>query len=351
MNFKETFLQLTEYTTPYKFEVDFELLLFSRISGLQKDKFGNYHKFIGNNQKTMFTCHLDNYCKTKEKINHVINDNIISTDETTILGADNKAGVLVLLYLIENNVPGHYCFFVGEESPVSGGLYGSSMFAQNYDMYSDYKRAIAFDRKKTGSIITRQAAQFCCSDEFANELVKRFAEQGMEMAPDPTGYYTDTSSFMEDIPECTNISVGVWNEHTVKEYVDLSYVEEVAIAASKINWETLPAVRTPKYWMEEGIDEDYQEESKLDVTLFKLITSTLSSFNFICMNRTKFYSNKVMSFNHWFREFKLEIIVNNGDITINNYKINIDYSNKEMPISDDQIKEILLKCKEDMLIN
>jgi len=35
------------------------------------------------------------------------------TDGNTILEADNKAVVLVLIYLISNNVPGHYCFFLG----------------------------------------------------------------------------------------------------------------------------------------------------------------------------------------------------------------------------------------------
>ena len=225
MNFRETFLQLTEFTTPFKTETDLEDFLIDRIEGLQKDLIGNYHKIIGDSD-TLFTCHLDNYCKLKEKVNHVFDGDIISTDETTVLGADNKAGVCVLLYLIERNVPGHYCFFIGEENIVEGGgRYGSCMFAFNYpEMIEGKKRAVAFDRRETGSIITRQAAQPCCSDEFGNALIELFQGQGMEMQLDKTGFYTDTASFMEIIPECTNISAGGWHEHTKKEYLNIAYL-------------------------------------------------------------------------------------------------------------------------------
>ena len=68
MNIKETFLKLTKFTTPYGHESDLESLL---PSGFQKDQFGNYFIKIGNSE-TLFTCHLDNYCKRKEKINGLV---------------------------------------------------------------------------------------------------------------------------------------------------------------------------------------------------------------------------------------------------------------------------------------
>jgi len=349
MNFKETFLELTEYTTPFKSETDFEKFLTSRIDGLQKDQIGNYHKIIGESE-TLFTCHLDNYCKEKEKVNHVITDNIIATDETTVLGGDNKAGVLAILYLISNNVPGHYCFFIGEEPILSGGLYGSTLFAEHYiDMVKDYKRAIAFDRKQMGSIITRQSAQYCCSEEFTNELIERFAEQGLEMQADPTGYYTDTSSFMEIIPECTNISIGVWGEHTFKEYVDIEYTEKVAIAASKIDWESLPTNREPIYWLDESSYPKTGRASKRDENTFNIVRAYLSGYNFMCMNRTGFHPSKTMTFNHWFKEFKLEVTVIKNIARINGRIINIDFKNEKDPINDDELKAILMSCREDVM--
>ena len=350
MNFKETFLELTEYTTPYKTEEDLEDFLLARVTEMQKDAIGNYHKIIGDSD-TLFTCHLDNYTDKKEKVNHVIEGNIISTDKNTILGGDNKNGVIILLYLISQNVPGHYCFFIGEESAVDGGgCYGSGMFAYNYrQLVQSKKRAVAFDRRATGSIITRQAAQPCCSDEFAEHLVKLFAEQGMEMKPDPTGFYTDTSSFMEIIPECTNISSGVWNEHTKDEYVDIEYLERTAIAAAKIDWESLPAVREPKWWLNEEDDEQqtpvYGKQYEQDDMLFRVVRAYLGSNSFMCLNRSEFRSGKTMTFNHWFKEFKLEVIVTKGIATINGNVININVHNKKNPINNKALKRILKQCK------
>ena len=347
MNFKETFLKLTEYTTPFRTESDLEPLLSSMISDLKKDPIGNYHKILGDSE-TLFTCHLDNFCKEKQKVNHVIENNIIRTDETTILGADNKAGVCVLLYLISNNVPGHYCFFVGEEPIISGGCFGSSLFSQAFKSITKFKRAIAFDRKETSSIVTRQMAQDCCSPEFADELVKCFIENMIWAESDPTGYYTDTSSFMELISECTNISVGVWNEHTKQEYVDIEYAERVAIAASKINWETLPSIREPKYWLE--VEEDINEApaSEIDEKLFNVLSKALSSLNFICMNKKPFNSNRKMIFNHWFKDLRLEVTAKNGYLRIFNYDINVDFHDRE-PIYRNDLVEILSCIKEDML--
>lgn len=347
MNFRETFLQLTEYTTPYKTETDLEEFLLERIPDLKRDAIGNYHKMIGKSE-TLFTCHLDNYCKTKEKVNHVIEDNIISTDKTTVLGGDNKAGVTILLYLIEQGVPGHYCFFIGEESAVAGGgCFGSSVFAFNYkNLIEDKKRAVAFDRRATGSIITRQAAQPCCSDEFADQLAVLFAEQGMEMRKDPTGYYTDTSSFLEIIPECTNISSGVYNEHTKEEFQDIAYLEAVAIAASKIDWESLPTAREPKPWLDEVDDHEKYGENEYDAQLYEVVRIYLAMNNYMQMNRRPFQPGRTMTFNHWFKESKIEVVVDTAVhgtpcAIVNGVKVDIDPKNEKKPINPKKFKKLV----------
>lgn len=321
MNFKEVFLNLTEYTTPFGFESDLEKFL---PSSLSKDNWGNYFISIGSSE-TLFTCHLDNYCKEKVKINHVIEGDIIKTDGKSILGADNKAGVVTLLYLISQKIPGTYYFFLGEEPIISGGCWGSTKLVENNpDFLRKFKRAIAFDRKMTGSIISRQMAQECCSQEFVNSLISEFSNSGINMKDDKTGYYTDTGNFIELIPECTNISIGVWNEHHTNEYVDISYVEKMAFAASKIKWEELITVREPKWW----IDENQSKKNfikkytnfrnrKEDGKLFNLVYELLEDKNYYLMNRTGFEPNKVMFFNHWFEEKPIEIIIFNGNLSIN----------------------------------
>ncbi len=325
MNFKETFLNLTEYTTPFGFESDLEKYL---PTSLKKDEWGNYYTSIGDSQ-TLFTCHLDNYCKEKVKVNHVIEGNIIKTDGTSILGGDNKAGVLVLLYLISQSVPGTYYFFLGEEPILSGGCWGSTKLVENKSEFlKKFKRAIAFDRKMTGSIISRQMAQECCSQEFVSSLSEKFSEKGLTMNDDKTGYYTDTGNFIEHIPECTNISIGVWNEHHKNEYVDISYVEKVAKASTNVDWESLPTIREPKWWLDEGpskkeVIKKYSNfrSRKEDGRLFKFVLDILEDENYFLMNKTGFEPNKVMVFNHWFKEKPIKVLIFNNRLFINDSQI------------------------------
>ena len=335
MNFKETFLKLTEYTIPYGHESDIIHLL---PSGVKKDKWGNYFLRIGESN-TLFTCHLDTYCVKKEKVNHIIEGNIIKTDEKTILGGDNKAGVTCIFYMIEQGIPGFYYFFIGEEPILSGGLYGSSKLLQGYpDFLREFDRAIAFDRKKMGSIITRQMAQWCCSNEFADSLISEFNKCGVSMKKDPTGYYTDTGNFLEVISECTNISIGVWNEHHNNEYVDISYVEKISKAACQINWENLPTVRIPKYPVDDTnnvIDDNTKLIKKykkfhngtIDSKLFRKVNNFLSDENYVLITRTGFKPGKEMIFDNWFKEDFLKIIIQNGSITMNGNKV---YAGKKL---------------------
>ena len=48
---------------------------------------------------------------------------------------------------------------------------------------------------------------------------------------------------MDDIPECTNVSVGYNNEHTGREIQNMTYLIKLAEASLKVNWSELPTVR------------------------------------------------------------------------------------------------------------
>lgn len=165
---------------------------------------------------------------------------MIYTDGKTILGADDRAGVAVLLHLIRNNIPGTYMFFVGEES----GRIGSE-FAALDGAGAGFKRMICWDRMGTDSIITHQMMERSCSADFAEELRRQYGEAGLEMKLDPHGTYTDSFSFIGEIPECTNISVGYWNQHTTTERQDARFLVHMAEASVAIDWERLPATRDP----------------------------------------------------------------------------------------------------------
>ena len=177
----------------------------------------------------MFTCHLDTACRSINYVKHEFFGNYVMTDGTTILGADDKAGMVVVLFMIEKKIPGLYYFFIGEET----GCIGSSDLSSELEKGTDYPvelktitKVISFDRRGTSSVITNQFYGECCSDEFAVALCDQLmnANQGLFKKPDDTGVLTDSAQFMGFIPECTNISVGYYDEHSVKEKQDIDHL-------------------------------------------------------------------------------------------------------------------------------
>lgn len=268
MRIRRKFLQLTKWTYPYGTEFTMESYL---PKGFKKDENENYYIVVGDNPTTMFACHLDTSCSNQEKVTHVQDEQFIRTNRTTILGADDKAGMTVVLYMIEKKIPGIYYFFIGEEV----GCVGSGELADQWvelEMFNNITKIISFDRRGTDSIITHQLFGRCCSDEFAGELAKRLngTGQGLKMEADNTGIMTDSAKFVDLVPECTNISVGYYKEHTVDEHQDIEFLQRLCRAVVSIDWETLPVKRDPDVvdeedmWSRYGVhggytvqDEDY----------------------------------------------------------------------------------------------
>lgn len=236
-NIKEKFLELTARTYPYGFE---DGLISTLPSDTQLDTDGNYFYQIGES-KTIFACHLDTACKAQVDITHTFNGELIKTDGKSILGADDKAGMTILLWLIAHNIPGLYYFFIGEEV----GCIGSRAAAQRQDYFSKYDRMISFDRRGTTSVITYQSSSRTCSDNFAKALASEINKGGLWLSPDDTGVYTDSAEFAHIIPECTNISVGYYQEHTHNESQDIKYLETLCHALLNIDFEQLPVSRDP----------------------------------------------------------------------------------------------------------
>lgn len=253
MRVRKKFLQLTSKTYPYGKEDE---LLNYLPKGYEIDSCGNYYYIIGENPNSMFTCHLDTCCAEQNIVNHKFSNNIISTDGNTILGADDKAGMVVILYMIEKKVPGLYYFFIGEEV----GCIGSSGISMDWN-FPNINKVISFDRKGTDSIITHQFYGRCCSDKFAYALSSEFSDTGLDMFPDDTGIMTDSAQFMDIIPECTNISVGYYNEHTTREKQDIEFLSNLCRSVVKINWESLPIDRDPRY--DDDMFEDEEDELEL----------------------------------------------------------------------------------------
>ena len=256
MNIKEKFLSLTTRTYPHGTEYElFDIL----PQNLDMDEYGNLFKKIGESD-VMFTSHLDTATSALTDIKHVIDGNIIKTDGKTILGADDKAGVTIMLYMIEKNIPGLYYFFLGEEV----GCIGSKKVAEQHkvEKIPGINKVISFDRRGTNSIITFQASSRCCSDKFGESLSSMLnaVEPTFKYLTDPTGIYTDSAQFVKIYPECTNISVGYYSEHTFSERQDIEHLTKLAEACTKIDWNSLPVDRDPSKYESRSYDYGFAYE-------------------------------------------------------------------------------------------
>ena len=270
-NVRDTFISLVTETYPMGHEEEVVPFI---TPGLTRDKYGNYYTVIGESD-TAFTCHLDTASRTKDKVVLVgyekDGQDYIMTDGTSILGADDKSGVAVIMYMIANNVPGVYWFFYGEER---GGI-GSGKVAMDYESYPFMKRIkkmVSFDRRNYYSVITSQMGLECCSNDFAQSLCEELNKSGLKLNLDPTGVFTDSANFIDVIPECTNVSVGYFNEHTHDELQNISYLERLAKACVAADWNKLTIKR--KVGFDESIMGKY---SKLIADFKKMIFYNVDS--------------------------------------------------------------------------
>lgn len=267
INIKDTFLRLTRNLTPLNSE-DEIIKLLSEFK-FKEDNHGNYYILVkksdGTYSDTMFTSHLDtvvkNYHMSHLKVIHNYEGDFITTDGYTNLGADDKAGVVLMLNMISENIPGLYYFFRGEET----GTLGSLCLSNDFDMLvktgclPKISRCISFDRRGYDKITTHQKSKRCCSNKFAKELSDRMNDYGFWYKPDDFGGKTDSYNFIDNIPECTNLSVGYFNEHTISENQDIEFLELLSILVININWDSLPTYRT----IEPKVD-DIKDDTKKD---------------------------------------------------------------------------------------
>lgn len=241
------FLKLTDKTYPHGTE---DILVERLIKDgtfpkdIKQDKHGNWFYEIGHGSRTIFASHLDTVTDKHQSVKHVFDGDFIKTDGKTTLGADDKAGVSILVWLMKHKVPGLYYFFIGEEV----GCVGSGLAAKYGDFEGKYDRILSFDRRDTNSIITHQSWSRSCSDSFADALCSELnkSEFGLKYIKDDGGVYTDSAEFVDIIPECTNVSVGYYSEHTKGEKQNIKHLIALCNACLKVDWENLPTARDPK---------------------------------------------------------------------------------------------------------
>jgi len=66
-----------------------------------------------------------------------------------------------------------------------------------------------------------------------------------ELKPDDSGMYTDSESYAGIVPECTNVSVGYYGQHSKSEKQDLRFAEYLLESLVSADWDSLIIQRNP----------------------------------------------------------------------------------------------------------
>ena len=224
------------------------------IKGIQQDTYGNLYVLQGETT-TMFSCHTDTVHKRSEVDKFEVEidaSGYMRRKGGGVLGADCGTGWIIMLCMLRAGVPGLYVWHRDEE--IGGG--GSRYFADDKaGVLAGIERCVAFDRAGYADVITHQAGTRGCSDTFATALAASLNAAMPDprealapfppFKPDPTGVFTDSHNYIGVIPECTNLSVGYFEQHTRKEEQDMLFLEDFVLACCSVNWEGLPTERVP----------------------------------------------------------------------------------------------------------
>ena len=233
----------------------------------QPDAAGNYILVVGPNADIAFMSHHDTVHRAdgRKVVDH--SGDYAKATGDDCLGADCTTGIYIMLKMIAAKVPGLYIIHAAEEV----GCKGSRHIAQNTpEVVAGIKAAISFDRYGYKSVITHQMGRRTCSTAFAESLADVI---GLGMELDEGGVYTDSNEYTSIIPECTNVSVGYFHQHTNKEYQDLVFMDLLAEACIIADWSALIIKRQPEddLMYDDDIWGDYTIEDAKDMDNLTLV--------------------------------------------------------------------------------
>jgi hypothetical protein len=219
--------------------------------GVRQDLYGNLHKIVqpagsGEDYRptVLWSSHTDTV-HLNEGFQRIVLDangmmSVHKREDTNCLGADDGAGVWLMMEMIRAGIEGHYIFHYGEEK----GCEGSTKLADKApEIFKDIKIAVAFDRKNNFDVVTKMGGQTVCSDDFADSLIKQLP---VGYRKEPGGMRTDVALYKKLIPECTNISVGYTDPHMKTERLDTTHLIDLRNHLLKIDVSKLVVKRDPK---------------------------------------------------------------------------------------------------------
>lgn len=175
----------------------------------------------GNGPVILLNAHLDTVFEFEPE-RKIIRDGNIWSSSKGILGADDRAGVAVLLHLAEHlqysSFSGKvkFIFTVEEEC----GLIGAQQV--NDDFLRGVVAAIVVDRRGKGDIVTSCGGYIPFCDERYGAFFEQVAlEENLSGWKTTAGGSSDTRIWAEHGIQSVNLSVGYGNEHTEGEFLDV----------------------------------------------------------------------------------------------------------------------------------
>jgi hypothetical protein len=216
------------------------------IPGIRVDEYGNYHLTIGKEPIILWSCHTDTVTQKVGRQNvKWLGNGILGLHNPQMnqcLGADDGAGLWIMLELIKAGKEGHYVFHRDEEIGGQGSAWLTK--PDNWPKYipMSVKATIAMDRCGREDIITHQMYQRTCSDAFADSLAEQLP---YGMRKDDSGVFTDTANYVDIIGECTNLAVGYERNHGPSETLDTEHVRELRDSLVMLDISKLDFVRNP----------------------------------------------------------------------------------------------------------
>jgi hypothetical protein len=161
--------------------------------------------------------------------------------DSRCLGADDGAGIFLLLEMIRNQVPGLYLICAKEEVGCVGAR---DLAARSSVIFKGITAAIEFDRHDLNGneVITHM----CVGQTAGNLWSETLADAlGMGFKPSDDGLITDTAEFVGLVANCTNITVGYRGHHTRRETLDLFALRALRDRLVALDWDALSAFAVP----------------------------------------------------------------------------------------------------------
>lgn len=254
------FMQMIRTRRPHgsKTEAEFIKQWIDSIPGMTVDGAGNRIIRIGDSP-IAWSSHTDTVHHKAGSQATELRKDIVSLSrrgKANCLGADCTTGIWIMRHMILRKVPGLYIFHRGEEV---GGIGSNHIATHTPGMVDGIQAMIALDRKGYNSIITHQFNGRTASDEFARSLSRAL---GGNFVADDTGTFTDSANYAELIPECTNLSVGYFSQHTAKETQDIAFMQWLLEKLCLADFSKLEYVRDPAELVDDyftGMESDYTD--------------------------------------------------------------------------------------------